>query len=374
LSPEEWQDALRWTDSAHLTLEIARRHGGAFPTPIQERLTSNLANNAARTKKLEEALEEIGAAFRRSGVQYVVLKGFAHWPNAGDASLSRAQYDLDFYCRPAQMTAASAALRRLGYQPVPGFDKVALDHLPVMVRPSQWKWRGDYFDPEFPVMVDLHFRLWDEGTERIRAHGTEAFWERRTEGGRADFRFPALAPVDLIAYASLHLLRHLLRGDLRPFHVYDIAWFLHTRAADEAFWREWDAAHDHSVRRLQFVIFRLAERWFGCRLPEAVQQGIARLPRSTQRWFEVYSSAPLEAEFRPNKSELWLHFSLLDNTRDRAAVFLQRLVPSRLPPRSWRHTLARLAYHAQAFVTFCREGLRFRSALHDSKDIPPVIR
>jgi hypothetical protein len=361
LSPAEWQDALRWSDNAHLTLEIARRFPGQFPAAIAERLASNMANNAVRMENLEQAFSEIDAAFTRDGVPFVVLKGFSHWPDARVTPLCRAQYDIDLYCPPAHVPAARLALDRLGYRPLPGFANVPLDHLPVMMRPSAWQWRGDYFDTEFPVMVDLHFRLWDVGTERIRVPGTEAFWEHRTGVGR----FPTLSPPDLIAYASLHLLRHLLRGDLRPFHVYDIAWFLHTRAGDERFWSQWSGAHDESVQRLQCIVFRLAQCWFGCRLPQAVQDGIARLPRSIERWFELYSNAPLEAPFHPNKSELWLHLSLLDNARDRAAVFLRRVMPSQLPPQAeeragpyWRRILARSLYHLRALVPVCLEGLR----------------
>ncbi|MCU1263580.1 MAG: hypothetical protein JWO80_6465 [Bryobacterales bacterium] len=381
LTAAEWQDALRWSDRAHLTLEIARRFRGALPAAVEERLASNLANNAVRMGKLERDFGEIEAAFQCESVEFVVLKGFAHWPDVGGASLCRAQYDIDLYCPPPQLATARRALDRLGYRPISGYEKVPIDHLPAMVRPSEWKWRGDYFDTEFPVMVDLHFRLWDAGTERIRVKGTEAFWERRTRGGRDAFCFPALASVDLIAYASLHLLRHLLRGDLRPFHVYDIAWFLHTHAADEKFWAQWEGTHDESARRLQLIVFLLAQNWFGCCLPEAVRSGIAILPRSIQRWFEFYSSAPLETEFHPNKSELWLHLSLLENARDRGSVFLRRVMPSRLPPtvgaRSWpywRRAFARSLHHLRALIPMCLEGLRFGFSLQNSKNSPPVIR
>jgi Uncharacterised nucleotidyltransferase len=276
----------------------------------------------------------------------------------------------------------------LGYRPLVGFDNIRLDHLPAMVRPSEWQWRGDYFDIQFPVYVDLHFQLWDPGTERIRAEGLECFWERRAHGGRSSFRFPALSEVDLIAYASLHLLRHLLRGDLRPFHVYDIAWFLHARAADDKFWEQWSTAHDASVRRLQLVVFRLAQSWFGCQAAGVVQRGMASLPRAVQLWFAHYSASPLERMFHPNKSELWLHLSLLESAKDRGAIFLQRVLPSRLPPpaeaqvesakvdgwRYWRRTLGRLVYHLRVLIPVCLEGLRFRALLQNPKNAPSIIR
>ncbi len=51
--------------------------------------------------------------------------------------------------------------------------------------------------------------------------------------------FTAFHPVDAVGYASLHLLRHLLRGDAKPFHVYELASFLHQTAGAEYFWSQW---------------------------------------------------------------------------------------------------------------------------------------
>ena len=48
-------------------------------------------------------------------------------------------------------------------------------------------------------------------------------------------------------------------------------------------------------------------------------------------WFERYAASPIEAGFRPNKHELWLHLALLDSSRDRRDVFLRRVFPASLP-------------------------------------------
>ena len=66
---------------------------------------------------------------------------------------------------------------------------------------------------------------------------------RRTVGG-ADLA--VLSPPDAVAYAALHLLKHVLHGDTKPFHVYEIASFLHRHAEDEAFWRQWRGLHSES--------------------------------------------------------------------------------------------------------------------------------
>ncbi len=191
-----------------------------------------------------------------------------------------------------------------------------------MIRKTGWEWRGDYFDPGIPVSVGVHFQFWDPPTERLYPQGLDGFWTRR-EGHR-------LHPVDALGYAALHLTRHLLRGNLRPFHVWELAYFLHQQH-EEAFWQDWKEWHSPSLRRLEAVAFLLARRWFACNLPQAAEEAAAELPESTRRWFEAYGWAPFDALFRPNKHELWLHLSLAQNIADRMRILRRRLVPASFP-------------------------------------------
>ncbi len=96
-------------------------------------------------------------------------------------------------------------------------------------------------------------------------------------------------------------------------------------------WTAWLDLHDESLRRLEAVCFALAQRWYGCRLPEAACQEIERLPPDVIRWLDAYSWSPIASLFQPNKDELWLHWALLDSKRDRIAVLRRRVLPERLP-------------------------------------------
>jgi MFS family permease len=118
-------------------------------------------------------------------------------------------------------------------------------------------------------------------------------------------------------------------------------------------------------------VFRLAEAWFDCALPPAVQAGIAELPHAVQRWFELYAAAPLESQFNPNKKELWLHLALLEETANRKAVFLRRVLPGRMPPPaeaqtdasrfdSWRYCrklASRGIHHLRLLAPACLQGI-----------------
>ena len=35
----------------------------------------------------------------------------------------------------------------------------------ILIRKTGWKWREDYFDPEMPTAVELHFAFWNERAE-----------------------------------------------------------------------------------------------------------------------------------------------------------------------------------------------------------------
>ena len=134
------------------------------------------------------------------------------------------------------------------------------------MRPSSWQWRGDFFDPEMPLAIELHFQFWNPRLEHLPAEGVDEFWTRRVHRQVGGADLAVLCPADAVGYAALHLLKHVLHGDTRPFHVYELAAFLHRHADNAAFWADWHELHSVSMRRLQTVSFLLAEAWFGCRM------------------------------------------------------------------------------------------------------------
>src|SRR5262245_15074848 len=167
-----------------------------------------------------------------------------------------------------------------------------------MVRKTGWQWRGDFFDPEIPPAIDLHFRFWDASTECFAVPGLDDFWSRREPGQVNGRPIPVLHLVDRLGYASLHVLRHLLRGSLRIYHVYELAYFLDRHAEDSSLWYAWHRFHAPELRRAQIISFRLAWKWFGGKIPAAVEEEAYHLP-----WMEAHAAAPVEGIFRPNKEE-----------------------------------------------------------------------
>jgi hypothetical protein len=330
------------------------------------------ANNLLRLRVLEEAYRELAGL----PVEFVALKGITQCELFGIRPEDRAQSDIDLYCPRGTVEAARDALVARGYRPIGGLEAFPTDHLPAMMRPTTWLWRGDFFDPGMPLAIELHFQFWNPRLERLPAEGVDEFWTRRVRRTVRGADLAVLSPVDAVGYAALHLLKHLLHGDTKPFHVYEIASFLHGHADDQAFWTEWRGLHSSGLRRLQTVSFLLAEAWFGCRLAPPVREEAERLPRATRIWFKEYGTSPAVQRFRPNKDELWLHLSLLDSRLDALRVARRRLIPSNLPPPSratsteGRYAVhaawlaGRLRYHTISLGTTLTSGVRWWRRIH----------
>jgi MFS family permease len=370
LSDEEWKKALAFSDRAQLTLPLGLTSREHLPEWVGRRIDQNLTNNAERWRRAKIAFQEIAAAFEAGGLEFIVLKGFSHCPHFIGDPRRRWQSDFDLLFPEDQVLQARDLAANLGYEPVSGFERHPIDHLPVMIRKTGWQWHGDFFDVDMPLALELHFQLWDEHTERFGPAGLDEFRTRRQNRELDGLRFTALHPVDALANSALHLLRHLLRGDLRPSHAYELASFLHRNSGDDCLWNAWLESHPESLRLLETISCAIAQRWFDCRMPPAAAQQVESLPSNITRWLKMYSSSPLAGIFHPNKDELWLHWSLLDSSGDRLHVLHRRLLPGQLPPlvdssqaREYLPYLAsRALYHAGALPSIIWSALRWFGA------------
>jgi hypothetical protein len=320
------------------------------------------SKNVQRRRPLWLAYDEAAAALSHRGIDFVLLKGFTHEVDSGIDPDRRYQSDLDFLCLPEDIDRARAALQQTGYGEHGSVD-LSDNHARPLVKPFTWQWRGDYYDPDLPISVELHHTLWSKGRDRIRVPDIRSFWNRRTAltiDGRA---IPALAEPDRVAFAALHVLRHILRNNASPAHVFELARMLTRRADDEAFWNRWTEAHDAPFRALQAIAFQFAAQWFGCRLSPTADQECRALPEPVQAWFRSYAFSPLVNLVEPNKDALWLHLALLPRKRDRIAVAARKLIPLHLPrPTERGEPWTRIRYHAVALARILLTVSRRRRA------------
>jgi MFS family permease len=381
LNDAEWHATLDFTDRTQLTLPLLAIARDAMPHWVRERADGAASRNLERLRRFEGLYRSIDGSLRGADVEYLALKGLANYPDFGTDPVTRVQYDLDLYVPRERAIAARDAAMLLGYEPIEAMERFPTDHLPTLIRKTGWEWRGDFFDPEIPIAIEIHFRFWNERLERLRAPGVEEFWERRVRRQIAGIAIDSLSPVDALGFASLHLLKHVVQGSARPFHVLEIARFLESHANDESFWSAWTALHNPQLRRLQAAMFRLAREWFACQTGSAADDEIARLPGATRQWFDEFAYSPARQIFHPAKDELWLHLSLVESRLDGLAVARRRLLPLSPPgpvdavhipacemnarrrllrrARWVRHALRRTAHHASALLPAAASGARW---------------
>ena len=327
LSPLDQQRFFEWCDSRQISLLLPYICSSA-PDWVIEGAISRASRYDTRFERIKRKLYEIADAFDRAGLPFVMLKGLSHSPALTPHAALRAQGDIDLWLPGDSAYKGWNILAGLGYVPVV---KSESRHLPPLTRISNWKWRGDLFDPDMPISVELHHELWSEAAEHIPAPGLEQFWHRAELRDFDGHLIKVLCDQDLIAFAALHLLLHLLHGELPLQRAWELARFLDTHADDGAFWHSWRNFHPLALRQLQVCMFHLLIRWFNTKGWNNFHNELQALPPMIRNWLRTYSFAPIEREWKANKSELWLHLSLICEWRKQLSVFLRRLLPLALP-------------------------------------------
>lgn len=387
LSHAQWESLLEFCDIAHLTLPMAKLPSTGFPQWVVERLRINVADNALRFERAKATYREAAAALEQAGVEHIVIKGFTQAPDYAPDPRFRRQADLDIFCPPEKIDGAQRALQAIGYEALcEDVSYAQADHGPSLVRPGNWRWRGNPFDPEMPLDIELHFCLWNEHVLHIGDPGTKHFWERRMVREIDGFQFSCLSPVDHLAHLVLHIVRNLFLGDWIIHHVRELAVFLHCHANDEIFWREWSETHSPPLGPFAAIAFYHARAWFGCLLHPVAAQEIETLSASRRSWLQRFSGSALEVMFEQNKDSLWLQLSFLTSRREQWRTLKKTLIPSRIGSiRSpgvqvrnkrlmhsagrpvWRqyaeYVISRSAAHLRAGIATLWRGFRWRFSL-----------
>jgi hypothetical protein len=351
-SPQEWEGAIYYLHRNQLTLMVRHACGGSLPGDLHNQFDAFYGANCARLAPLRATTSEAIGELKRAGIETVLLKGFARAGEYVPDPDARMHYDVDLYC-PHAADEAALVLWNIGYEPISASESDEAGHLAPMARPTSWKWRDDFFDLETPVHVELHRRLWTPEFECFPFSGLDEFWARREKDGS----LCTLSRHDTLAYRCMHLLRHLLRGDIRAAGVFEIAYFLHQNHLDEAFWAAWQSKFPDDLQQGQAVCFALARRWFGCKMHAIPLLSANALRKPIVDWMSHSGASPVESFFIPGKQELALHFALVDSASAKLRIALRRLLPLHAPQQMWedrgaylRRLKSRAVYHARALA------------------------
>jgi hypothetical protein len=331
LNPGQWEQLLQDGEAFRLLIRLRDLYPTHTPDTVRDKIDQALCDNYRRFKKIKQTYNEVAELLQRHNIEHVVLKGFAQCPDYLRELHHRVQSDIDIFVPEHSLREAYELIQTCGYEPVRSHDESRLDHLWPLVKRTNWKWRGNYCDPEMPVSWEVHKTLWNESFSRIKAKGLDQFWARRIVRNLDNFSFSALSSEDHLAHVALILLRDILLGTVTLHLAFELATFLEAKSADHHFWSCWQQSHHSSLRRLEVISFWLVAHRFGCRLSKEVREDMQNLSPSTQRWLELYSDSPFTEIFSPNKASLWLYLTLLESINDRRTVLLEQLLPTHAP-------------------------------------------
>ena len=355
-SEADWQALIEFADRTQLTLHL--RGAPGVPDEFRRQVELRFSRNTRRRERIKGEFSELKRTLETNKIEFIVLKGATHEAGFGISGEARVQYDIDLLCPRAD--EVRQALCAAGYAPH-GEESLSDEHSRPLVKPNDWVWRNDYFDPDMPIAVEIHESLWNPKRDRISVRGLDDFRERCCTLMDVEPSVPAFAEPDRLGFAAIHALRHILRNDSRPASVYELARFLETRRSDGEFWSSWRRLHPQALRTLERIAFRFAAEWFGVALPEAAAEP---LPDNIERWFHRFAWSPIANLISPNKDVLWLHAELTERFSDRMAVLRERLLPLRMPHHQEaapyrQRLLDRARYHATGSASALASGVRW---------------
>ncbi len=319
---------LEWCDVRQVALLLAHVSRPQLPAWVGDEVFQKAARYELRFERLKRDLFEIVEAFNAARLEFVMLKGLSHAPALSPDARVRAQGDIDLWLTGSSVYEARDVLTSLGYVPLVASKS---RHLAPMAKPSDWKWRGDLYDPDMPISVELHYELWSEQAEYIAVPDLTQFWERKKLRDFDGHGINVLCDEDLLGFATLHLLLHLLHGELPLQRAWEIGRFLDGHINDDAFWASWRSLHSAALRKMETCIFYLVVRWFECRSIREHEANFQKLPPRVKLWLERSSLALLTREWEPNKLELLLHLALIESRKRKARIAFRRLIPISLP-------------------------------------------
>ncbi|MEI9811453.1 MAG: nucleotidyltransferase family protein [Acidobacteriota bacterium] len=354
------RDVLALADRTLSTLLL--RDAPGLPDWLRAEVAARVDKWSQRRMRVIGTYGDASNALVRAGIDFVLIKGFTHEVDAQLDPSMRVQGDIDLLCLPQDVGEAQRALCEAGFVPHGGRE-LSDNHAVPLLKPHAWQWRGDYYDPDTPVPIEVHHSIWNSGRDRIEIPGLTDFWTRRTTVLAGDRRVPAFCPPDRLAIAALHLLRHVLRNHVRPSHAWELHRMLMARLKDDDFWDRWETLHSERMQDLEVIAFRFCTCWFGGELPAAAQKRWDAQPAAIHGWFAKYAFSPMSNLVVPNKDGLRLHLLLLPAWTDRALVLRQRLLPLRLPAKDeaangsyLAHVLRRVRHHGLALARTARKG------------------
>jgi hypothetical protein len=238
---------------------------------VVQELRRAALKNLRRNTLIGRQLQSVISALETDGVRPLVLKGLALAGTVYPESDSRPVGDIDLLVLPRDLTRAREILEGSGYHPAARYFDAAEDlYCQEDLVPSTGLGRR--------VRIDLHWRL-HRMLGLTPNPPTEELVDRAVTVDTPYGSMRTLHPVDALIHSAFHVwLNH--RMNLRLIWISDLA--LLARALRSG--GHWEALRERSgeacARMAAVERLRMAEKWFGLRVPPEYRDLESLLPPS----------------------------------------------------------------------------------------------
>ncbi len=231
---------------------------GLVPEDVRERLRAAYLQATARNMVMLHHAGTILTALKAKGIEVIVLKGLYLAEVVYPAPGLRTFDDLDLLLHRADLPAALAVMRGLGYQLSTWYDPADpnrdLKHLPPLLK-------------ENAPVVELHWTILEE--EEPFTIDVEGLWARRLPARIAGVGVSSLCAEDLVLHLVLHTTyQHRLAGGARG--LCDIAAVLRQNTERFDWQRLLETAQGWESQRTAWLTFQLLPRVTGEEVPSWV--------------------------------------------------------------------------------------------------------
>jgi len=325
----------------------------ALPPEIAGRFAAGRQDNAERNRRLLILLSELLSALRERGINTLVSKGLplaqAYY---GDPGL-RVLYDLDLFVRSEDSGQAIDVLRNIGYQPF--LSTRGSESGRPFWRPREYAWDAEgVFDPNRPVMVELHTRPWEPHWHGFRLECTLDPWRgvRVVDVGGVTLQVPG--EEQLLVQLAVHYSCNVLECSARLMHLLDIVLLLWQRGSD----LDWETVlsfiRQDRLEPFCFLAFDLAARVGGCRIPGEPWKALRdATPPTIVRWSElrgVRDICSMSLHNRERSLIYLLHWNMAEGWTERASVLFDSVRgpwQENAGPGRWKSLAARMSGRLQ---------------------------
>ena len=296
-----------------------------IPAQLAERFARARHMNRRRNERILEQTAGICTSLSRRGLQVMILKGIpVSHEYYGDPGL-RLLYDLDLLVRPEQLARTLQVMSELGY--VPFFPDSDAGRQVLLWQPKRHLWDAEgVFDPERPLLIEIHTQAWESGWHGFRLRSSLDFWRDPRRLELSGFTFDCPREETVLVQLAVHYACNVLESSARLMHLLDVGLLLRARshALD---WAE--VIHDIGVCRaagFACVTLELARAVCGVEIPAGVRDELRRAaPSRIVKWLAEEGAADVASMnlHQRHPSIIYsLHWAMASGWRETAAVLL----------------------------------------------------